>query len=460
MRGRGFEPTAMPDVDSEALHAAPRRSKALRSGILGSLGVRGVALLAPLLLIPVNLDYLGMTLFGLWAALSAVAAVTTFSDLGMGNGLLTLLPKSLARNEVADARALVSSAYALLIGVSAGVLALLVLTFPFIPWEGAFDPDSSIDPTDVRLVVAVALGLTAVSAPLGLSIRLYYATQRAHLAAIWTSAVILSPLVPVLVAVRLGVDPLYVVIILLASGPVTQVFATAWFFARVAKDLRPHPRLASRALIRRLFDLGSLFLVLSITLVLATSLDNLVLTHSVGLAAVAAFAIPAKVFAQFSQALMLINLPLWAANGDAMARGDVHWVRRTTLRMVMLSSGAAAAGGVVAFLLGPSILRVWLGQDLELSSYVLAGLALTTVATASLSPLFMLQNAAGVILPQILGWGAFAVVTLPGKYLATHLWGFEVLPWVTLAGLIALVTPFCLTATRRILRSLGQEAAA
>lgn len=443
----------------QVVDPAALRNRALRSGIAGSLGVRAVAVLAPLLLIPMNLSYLGPALFGLWATLTAVGAVTTFSDLGMGNGLLTLLPGSLARGERREARALVSSAYGLLIAVSVGVLALLLATFPFVPWETIFDPDRTLNHSSVRLVVAVSLALTAIGAPLSLCFRLYYATQRAHLAAVWTSAVILSPLVPVLLGVRFRLSPFLVVVVLVACGPLTQLFATVWLFTRVAPELRPNPRLVSRALVGRLFRLGAFFLILSVALVLGTSFDNLLLTHSVGLAAVTAFAIPAKVFAQLAQGISLINLPLWAAHGDALARGDRRWVSRTTKRMVVISAGAAALASTAAVVAGPPLLRLWLGRPVELPVGLLIALGLTLVATSALSPLFMIQNAAGAVVPQIIGWGLFAVATLPAKYLATRAWGYEVLPWFTLAGLLLLVAPPCVGSARVVLEGIGKGTA-
>lgn len=451
-------PLEMADTPPVVSVATARRSKALRSGILGSLGIRGVAVVGPLLLIPIAVDHLGTTLFGLWATLAAVTSVATFSDLGIGNGLLTLLPKTLAAGQTDHARALVSSAYAALGAVSASAIAILAITFPFIPWELVFDPESHLDRAGVRLVVAVSLGFTALAVPLNLSLRLYYATQRAHLAALWTSASALAPLLPGLVAVRANVDPFLVVVLLIAAGPVTQFAASLWLFIRIAPELRPVPRLVSRRLIWRLLHLGSLFFVLSVVLVLSNSLDNLVLAQSLGLAAVAAFAIPAKVFAQLAQATTLLNLPLWAAHADAIARGDSVWVRRATGRMVSASAGAAAVASLVAVLAGPAVLQAWLGHDVPLPSSVLLGLALATTITAALSPLFMVLNAAGIVVPQIIGWGAFALITLPIKYYATDVWGYEILPWVTLLGLLTLVVPTCVVAAARVLRSLPKEA--
>jgi O-antigen/teichoic acid export membrane protein len=261
----------------------------------------------------------------------------------------------------------------------------------------------------------------------------------------------------VLVGTWLRWNPFVVVLILVAAGPLTQLLATLWLFTRVAPGLRPHPRVASVALVRRLFRLGGLFLVLSIALVLATSLDNLVLAHSAGLAAVTAFAIPAKVFAQLGQAITLVNLPLWAAHGDAMARGDTDWVRRTTRRMVVLSAGAAALAALLAVFAGPPLIHLWLGRHVELPVTVLLGLAFAALVSSALSPLFMVQNAAGVIKTQILGWGLFALVTLPAKYMATSEWGYEVLPWLTFVGLVIFVAPPCVRSARDVVRSFGNE---
>jgi O-antigen/teichoic acid export membrane protein len=66
--------------------------------------------------------------------------------------------------------------------------------------------------------------------------------------------------------------------------------------------------------------------------------------------------------------VLMITTPMWPAVVDALARGDVAWVRRTAWRLWMYVTGFAAVCGVVLVVLGPTLLPMWVGpkaQDLD-----------------------------------------------------------------------------------------------
>ena len=70
-----------------------------------------------------------------------------------------------------------------------------------------------------------------------------------------------------------------------------------------------------------------------ITLV-ASQVDNLVIAQVRGLATVPSYSIPSKVFTILAALGMMIYQPMWAANGEALARGELQWVRRNTRRVL------------------------------------------------------------------------------------------------------------------------------
>jgi O-antigen/teichoic acid export membrane protein len=115
-----------------------------------------------------------------------------------------------------------------------------------------------------------------------------------------------------------------------------------------------------------------------------------------------------------------VNLPLWPANGEALARGDVAWVRTVTRRMTLASGCAVLLPAVVLVLAGDLVLDVWVGASVDASPWLLAGLACWWVLLATASPRFMVQNAAGMVRPQLAGWVAFLVVSLPVKWVAAQ----------------------------------------
>jgi len=67
--------------------------------------------------------------------------------------------------------------------------------------------------------------------------------------------------------------------------------------------------------------------------------DNIVIAQIIGAAAVAVYAIPQKMFSFIEVVASMAVSPLWPAYGEALARGDVRWIRNTfayTLRLVSI----------------------------------------------------------------------------------------------------------------------------
>lgn len=424
--------------------ATTRRTKSLLRGIAGSVISRGLGVLAPLLLIPLMLAYLGPTYAGLWMTLIAVAALTAFADLGLGNGLMTRLPPALASNDLPLARRLVSSSYAALSAIALIITGFLWASLPLGLWSKVFDPQGVADPRAVNLLAVACLTAFTVNVPCALVTRLFYATQRAASAALWQAAAGLAPILPVLAFVGMDAGPVAVVLASVIAGPVVNLFSTGWFFTRVSPELQPTRAGIAWDDMREMLKLGAQYFSLTVALVLANSLDNLIIAQVLGLAMVTAYAVPARVFLQLGQVVSLINVPLWAANADALSRGENAWVRRVTRRMILVSAAALVAMSVPLVLFGEALITRWTGQPFDVPVLLSSGLAVWWLLMAMLSPLFMVQNAAGVIRPQLVGWSAYAALSIPSKAYVAATEGVAAVPWVGVGLLLVTVVPTAL----------------
>ena len=141
-----------------------RRTQRLVHNILGGLVGRVFTLAAPFFVMPVMLRYLGDVHFGIWMTAVAMTSVAQFSDLGIGNGLLTRLSAAFGRDDDASARNDIASAYAtlatvaLILAVVTGA-ALLVISARHTPIHGI-----AIEPVSLAIVAgAVGTALAIVS---------------------------------------------------------------------------------------------------------------------------------------------------------------------------------------------------------------------------------------------------------------------------------------------------------
>lgn len=415
------------ESDRESAHGRIR-SKRLASGIAISLVSRGTATVAPLILIPITLGYLGAEVYGIWMATAAITSMALWADFGLGNGLLTKLAPCYSNGDWEAGRRYVSTTYAVLIAVAGSLLVLLWSFSGVVPWASVFNiTDPSLVPL-AKKIALICLTALLVNIPLSLVQRVQYAYQRVARSNIWQAAGSFASVGLVLAAVHAKASPATVIGAAVVAPLLTNAINSVYVFTREEQLLSPSRRQVDRRIATILISLGGQFFILSIVTSMALNADNLIIAHALGLEAVAQYAVPAKLFNALGLVVNLVNLPLWPANGEALARGDHTWVRRTTRRMTFLSGAAVALPSGLLIAGGDAAISLWVHNALHPPILLLVGFSAWWVLLATAAPRLMVQNAAGIITPQLAGWVIFLLLSLPAKWLATKEFGVSGVP--------------------------------
>ncbi|MER7165095.1 lipopolysaccharide biosynthesis protein [Micromonospora sp. NPDC000207] len=433
------------------------RTRRLATGIVSSLAGRAVGLVAPLVVTPLTFGYLGAERYGLWMAVTSLTGMALFADLGLGNGLLTRLSRLHGTGDRPAAAREVSSAYAVLGALTAGLLVLLAVAGVTVPWADLFAVTDPRVAAGAPAVALVCLGAFLVNVPLALVQRIQYAHQEVTRSNLWQAAGSLSSVVLVGVAVAARVDPVLVVAVAVGAVPATNLVNTVAYFAGRGRDLRPRRRLVDRRVARNLLRLGAAFCALSVLTSAALNVDAFLVGRVLGLTEAAVYAVVLRLFALLGLFVTVVNLPLWPANGEAIARGDVRWVRRSTRRMVLVSVGAVTLPGVALVVAGNPLLDWWLRDPLfpTVPVALLAALAGWSVLVAAAAPLFMAQNAVSLLGPQFFGWAGFLAVSVPAKVLLAEGYGLTGVAVATTAGYALTVLPAAVVGYRRTLSAVA-----
>lgn len=407
-------------------------------------------MLVPLALIPATLAYLGTDLFGLWMAIAALTGMAAFADLGLGNGLMTKLAPCYSNGDAATARDYISSAYLTLTGVALTACGLLWVTSTHIPWRSVFNLPDSLAESDARAIVLVCVTTFLVNIPLALITRIQYAYQMVGQSNLWQAVGNLASLPLAWASVQLEAPPAVLVAATLSGPVLANVTNSLWLFTR-RPELAPRLGRVNAEVGGELLRLSGLFLALTVVTSVAINADNLIVAHTLGLASVAAFAVPARLFGQLGALITMVNTPLWPANGDALASGDLAWIRRTAKRMTLTSVCTVLVASVVLVLAGQAMMSAWLDVSLGTGQLLFIGLAIWWTLLASISPRFMVQNAAGVVRPQLLGWTAYLLLSVPAKWLCSRSLGADAIPYVGAVTYAITVIPSALYGYRKAL---------
>jgi O-antigen/teichoic acid export membrane protein len=396
-----------------------RRAKRLATGIATTALSRGVGALAPLLLVPLTFHTLGPAVFGLWMSLAAVTSMVAFADLGLGNGLMTRLAPLCTSGDHATARRLISTSSAILSTAAIISVGVLFGLSQIVPWASLLNVEGNVDAGQTGDITLVCLTAFLLNIPASLVTRVQYAYQMVGTSNVWQSIGNLTSLALAGVAVACHLGPVAIVTGAISGPLAINVINGVWLFCFRMPALAPRVRDIDHRAANTLMRLSGRFFILTIVTAIATNADPLIIGQALSVSEVAVYAVAAKLFALLGMMINIINLPLWPANGDALAQGDLAWIRRTMRLMTLASTAGVAVVGIVLLTASASILADWLGPARD-EFLLMAGLGVWWLVVATVSPRFMVQNAAGVVRPQLIGWISYLTLSLPIKWIVAQ----------------------------------------
>jgi O-antigen/teichoic acid export membrane protein len=432
-----------------------RSKERLRRALLTSASLviaHVISAVGPLITVPLALGYLGHERYGLWMTVVAIFGMFTFADLGLGNGLMTEISQADGRDDLQESRRCIASALFALFGISLLLLVLYIILFPFIPWPRLLNATSPDLIRESGAVVTVCFLAFLLNLPLGVVQRAQCGLQQGFQTNLWQCVGSAINVAVVLTAVKTHASLPVLILGVAAVQPLVSLFNGCAFFGFQCPHLRPRLRDFHWATAWRLLGTGFWFFLVSILMAVGLYSDNVVVAHVVGLSTVPLYAVPASLAGYLLVVASMLYTPFWAANGEALTRGDVAWVRRNTIRVVKLNvliTGSAAVAFVSA---GPIFLHWWIGPDFSPGRLLFAGMAVWALLNCTAGPFFMVLNGANAVRVQVVIFGVFAVVAITLKIILARRIGIAGVVWASVVPYAFLVVPALLWAMGRVMQ--------
>jgi O-antigen/teichoic acid export membrane protein len=362
----------------------------------------GTSLLTTLISVRLTVRYLGTERYGLWMTITSFLLMLSFADLGMGNGLLNAISDAHGKDDRESARKTVSSAFFMLSGVASLMLLVCIIAYPFVPWPRVFNISSQLAVKESGPAMLVFVSCFVLGLPLGVVQRVQMGYQKGFVSSLWRVAGSLIGLAGLLLVIHLR-KGLPFLVLAVSGGPLAADLLN-WIteFGWSRPWLFPKWMDFDQAVARRILVLGSQFFLLQIAGALAFASDNIVAAQVCGPSAVTQYAVPMRLFAASASLIGLFNNPLWPAYGEAAARGDIDWTKRTLTRSLAGTLFVSAVLATILLLFGKVIVYYWVGPQIRPSFSLLLGMAIWSVVGTLGSAQSMFLNATNRIRFQIL----------------------------------------------------------
>jgi len=393
-----------------------------------------LAMAIPLITVRITYNYLGEETYGLWNAVTAFFSLFAFADLGLGNGLQTRLSQASGLDDESLCKRLISSTYAMLVIVASALMAVFLVVYPFINWGAIMNAESEQAIILAGGVVFAIVASKLLSIPLSLVQRTQMALQEGYRSNLWQCIAYIFSLISVYIIAGLNLGPLAMIwtssfIVVIVSGLNMLVY---FRFQRI--EYKPSIESVNLKMSKSLLRTGAAFFVLSVLTTIGLALDNFIVARVISLSEAATYSILFKITHMIGGITTMLSVPMWAANGEAFARGEIDWIKQSTKKMSLVLFGISTFASLGLLISSKPFFRIWIGEQFEFSILVLIGMCVMQILLSVAASYFMVLNALGIVRKQIAIFVVYTPISFVLKYMLAKSYGALAIPWVGALG--------------------------
>ena len=367
-------------------HANRGLERYRRAGITASSSfiAKALNILISFLSVPLTVHYLGAERYGVWLTISSLITWMAMTDFGLaGNALVNVLAESSGKEDRIGAQQYTSSAFWALSGVSvlSGIASLVF--FRYIPWRTVFRVSAATSTHELQMACALTLLFFVLAFPLSIQFSIYSAYQDGFLANIWGIAGNTLSLAALVVVSQTHGGLPQLVLALSGTRCLVSIANVAFLFRRYYWIV-PAPSAVRWHCVKRLFSLGSKYLVTQLASLGIYQSQPIIITQILGPAKVVIFVVAYKILSLPMDLIFMATQPFVSAIGEAKARNDWQWIQGAYKNAVRACMAFGFPLVAVIGLTAKPLIRIWAGSVavpstsliLWLSIYTLIGIAL------------------------------------------------------------------------------------
>ena len=339
------------------------RSVRTKRNIAMSFFARGVGILVSLMLIPLAIDYVNPTNYGIWVTMSSIVMWMNFFDIGLGHGLRNRFAQARALGDNVTAKKYVSTTYAVVSAIACLMFLVFCVINPILDWTIILNAPSTMR-AELGILALVTFGMFCLQFVLRLISTILLAEQetaKSH----WLTAVgSIVALIIIFVMSKATQGSLMNMCLALNGSQLVILFiGTFWYFSRNHKEFAPSLKYVEAKYIKNLTSLGIKFFFIQIAALLLYQTNNVIIAQLYGPEEVTVFYVAFRYFGIVSMVFGIVISPFWSAITEAYSKGEFAWIRNVMVKLRLFVVLLAVLTVSMLFASKP-IFRLWLGNTI------------------------------------------------------------------------------------------------
>lgn len=358
------------------------RSVKAKKNIVASFFLKGISIVISLLLVPLTIDYLSPTKYGIWLTLTSVIGWFVFFDIGLGNGMRNKFAEAKAAGNDVLARTYISTTYAIITIIAALLFVVFFAINQFLNWGEILNVSSDIQ--EIENLVFIIYTVFCLQFIVKLINVVFIADQNPAISnAINTLGSLFSLIVVYFLIKTSQGSLLYLGASFSIINLIIPLIASIWVFNGTYKKYKPLIKYIDFRKSKELLGVGVRFFITQIAAIIVTSTDNIIIAQLFGAEEVVVYNVSYKYFAVMSMIFTIITSPYWSAFTEAYVKNDIVWIKQTILKISKLWVIIFIAL-IMMLLFSNYFYHLWLGDRVVIPFHLSAVMAIWVVLGTSI----------------------------------------------------------------------------
>lgn len=337
------------------------RSVKAKKNILASFVIRVCSIIISLVLVPVTINYINPSRYGIWLTLSSIVAWLSFFDIGLTQGLRNKFAEAKAKNDDSIAQVYVSTTYAILGIIFFIIWILFLICNNFLNWSRILNVSENMQ-SEVTMLAIIVFTYFCLSFVLKIITTILTADQQPAKSSLIDLLGQVFSLIYILILVKTTEGSLVKLGIALCASPLLALIgANLFLFKGIYKKYRPAFSKVKFTYAKGLFNLGLVFFLIQFAGIIQYQTANIIIARNFGTDDVTSYNIVFKYFGVLNMIFGIFILPFWSASTEAYQKNDIQWIKNGIKKYNQLNILLVLAG-LAMLIFSKPVYRLWLGE--------------------------------------------------------------------------------------------------
>ena len=343
------------------LNQGQERSVKAKKNIVAEIFLKGTSIAISLILVPLTINYISVSQYGIWLTLSSIVGWFVFFDIGLTQGLRNKFAEALAKGDSELAQIYVSTTYAILTIIFTILWIGFLIVNHFLNWAHILNVSENMR-SEVTTLAIIIFTYFCIQFVLNVISTIITADQQpAKGSLIGVVGQVLS-LIFIIILVKTTDGSLIKLGLALCVSPIIVYFTANFIlFKGTYKKYKPRFSKIKFSYTKGLFNLGIIFFIIQIAGIIQYQTANIIIAQNFSTSDVTSYNIVYKYFGILNMAFTIFLTPFWSASTEAYLKNDIQWIKNSIKKYNLLNILLIIAG-IIMLVFAEEIYTLWLGK--------------------------------------------------------------------------------------------------